>query len=134
MMRFAVAAATTVLGVGVGGQAQAYTYIPTPEDRVEIRSCINSAGPNTMAIDCVMPTVNRIVSQMMSDVRGPEWPTPPTQVSNMIRSAGMICGMPDEPGSPVTPQAKPCLNTEVRKIVAAIVTALRDTIQSMIRP
>ncbi len=117
-----------------GSDYASYRYIPTQQDREEIRACVAASRPDTTAIDCVMPTVSRITSKMMQETGGPQWPEHPSQAAVMIEVAGLKCGMPaDDPQAPVPPAAKSCLDAEMHKAVMAIVTALRDYMDSRIQ-
>ena len=119
------------VAMGVG---HAYTYVPTEQDREEIRACVNAARPNTSAVDCVMPTANRITSTMMKEIDRPGWPAHPSQMTVMLQSAGLKCGMPaDNPSAPVPPSAKPCLDVEARKAALAVVLGLRDFLKAISR-
>jgi len=111
-----------------------YTYIPTQQDREEIRACVATARPDTTAIDCVMPTVNRITSTMLQETGGSQWPAHPSQAAVMIEVAGLKCGMPaDDPQAPVPASAKPCLDAETHKAVMAIVTAIGAYLDSIVQ-
>ncbi len=110
---------------GVSGGVT-YAYIPTAQDRAEIHACVSAAGPDTSATDCVMPTLNRVTSTMLAETGGTTWPAHPSQMTVMMQAAGAKCGMSSGPTAPVSPQAKPCLHKESRKIAKAVVVALRD--------
>ncbi len=117
---------------GMRREAHAYTYIPTEQDRGEVRACIASAIPQTLAVDCVMPTVNRISASMMSELDAPGGPSPrPSQAFVMIQSAGMMCGMGADMRKAPSPAAKACLSAEARKVATAIAVGLRDALGSM---
>ena len=111
--------------------AFAYTYVPTEQDRGELRTCAAAAGPNTIAVDCVMPTISRISSAKMSELNAPVSPARPSQVFVMIKSAGMLCGMGSNMAQPPTPSAKDCLNVEAQKVSEAIALGLRDALKTI---
>jgi hypothetical protein len=111
-----------------------YTYVPSGRDRAEIRSCVASANAQTTYTDCVMPSVNKIVSELLDDTVGSSRMPRSPQLANMFRVAAAFCGLSaDNPAAPVTDAARPCLESQIQKISLAIATGLRDVLAEAVK-
>jgi len=112
-----------------------YTYLPTEQDRAEIRACVAAAGPTTTIWDCVKPTGNRVRSQLKQDTvsAGQAWPAHPSQGIVMMQMVVAVCGIRiDQPEAYSLADAA-CVNGEAKKVTKAIVMGLSIYAASLAR-
>lgn len=97
-----------------------YRYIPTEQDRAEVSDCLANATPDTRVIDCTLPVTLRITNAYQHEAAHPP-SGHPSQMAVMADSAAAICGLPlDASNAPVSAEARPCVDRELRKIAVAV--------------
>ena len=76
-----------------------------------------------------MPIANRLLFELMNTMKtAADWPTYPSQLVAMMRMAGDVCGLPDNPPAIRAPNAGACIAAQGRKVGASVVAGLRDAI------
>jgi len=108
--------------------AHAYTYLPTEQDRSEIAACVQSRTAQTQPLDCVMPTLTRIMNETLTESQGKSWSN--SQVGLMIHRIGVACGVTG-PSTPPTEAQKRCALPEMRKMTFAITGGLAYYLKSI---